>query len=160
MFPSSPADLAGVKVDDQVLRIDEQETRLLSKEGMSALLHQSAGKGQVCLMLMRPTSGGPQSLLPSNKREEDSRKSVLLEGPGAPTLTSTPAHPPKRLPPVTVANYETGEKHTDSLFAKAAVVCFVFMHVCLPSRFLPPQALLFTPTSSRSTPLAARSSDA
>lgn len=131
VFPSSPADVAGVRVDDLVLRIDEQETRLLSKEGMSALLHQSASKGQVCLMLMRLTSGGPQNLPASNNIKEDTKKSVQFQGPGTPTPVGTPIHPPKRLPPVTIANYETGEKHTDSLFAKAAVVCFV--HACLPS---------------------------
>ena len=125
--------MAGVRVDDLVLRIDEQETRLLSKEGMSALLQQSAAKDQVCLMLVRPYTSGPQNLPVSNNIEEDARKSVHFEGTGKPLPAVSPVQLPKRLPPVNITNYETGDKHTDSLFAKAAVVCTLSLHAYLLS---------------------------
>lgn len=132
MFPSSAADVAGVRVGDLVLRIDEQETRLLSKEGMGTLLRQSAAKGQVCLTLVRSVEGGPQDPSASNNIEDDARKSVRFEGTGAPPPAVSPVCPPKRPPPVSIANYETGEKHTDSLFAKAAVVCDPVCMIAIP----------------------------
>lgn len=125
--------MAGVRVDDLVLRIDEQETRLLSKEGMSALLQQSAAKDQVCLMLVRPYTSGPQNLPVSSNIEEDARKSVHFEGTEKPLPAVSPVQLPKRLPPVNITNYETGDKHTDSLFAKAAVVCTLSLHAYLLS---------------------------
>ena len=135
VFPSSPADMAGVRVGDLVIRVDEQETQLLSKKGLSALLQQSAVKAQVCLVIVRPTTSGPQSIPVSNNIEQkDARKSVHFEGPGTSVSipASAPSHLPKRLPPVTIANYETGEKHTDSLFAKAAVVGFGHAYLRAP----------------------------
>ena len=137
MFPSSAADVAGVRTGDLVLRVDEQETRLLSKEGVGALLRQSATKGQVCLTLVRSVEGVPQDPSASNNIEEDARnsKSVHFEGTGLSPAVVSPVCPPRRPPPVSIANYETGQKYTDSLFAKAAVVCDPCMIAALRTPF-------------------------
>ena len=117
--PSSPSEQAGVKSDDLILKIAEQEVRLLPKQEVEELLEQAAAKACIYMTLRRP-----QAAPTANGTETESAvgKEDLMTVT-SPAPTATPSPPSQRAQPaVSVMNYITGDKLNDTLISRTSKV--------------------------------------
>ena len=111
--PSSTAEVAGVKPNDLILTIDEQEIRLLSKQEVEAKLEQAATMTRICMTLQRPQAA-PIAKTPEKESTAGAKEGPLTVASPAPKTTPSPS-PQRAQPAVSIMNYITGEKRTDTL---------------------------------------------
>lgn len=117
--PSSPAELAGVKVDDLILKIEDQEIRLLSMQDVGVMLEHAATSGCICMTILR-LRAAPAAMTAETECAK-AKDGPLTVAPPTPMATPSPS-PQRAQPAVSVMNYITGEKRTDTLISKTAMV--------------------------------------
>ena len=102
-----------MKLNDLILTIDEQEIRLLSKQEVEAKLEQAATMTRICMTLQRPQAA-PIAKTPEKESTAGAKEGPLTVASPAPRTTPSPS-PQRAQPAVSVMNYITGEKLTDTL---------------------------------------------
>ena len=149
-----------MKPNDLILTIDEQEIRLLSKQEVEAKLEQVATMTRICMTLKRP-----QAAPIANTIEKESTAGAK-EGPltvASPAPKATPSPSPLRAQPaVSVMNYITGEKRTDTLMMSRTSVVRInaIVHVYVVLTCYSIYSICARPSLRSSTRLAAQSADA
>ena len=128
VFPGSPADRYGVKSGDLIVKINDQETRFLTKEGVGEVLKHCSEADQATIAIVREDTGvasATNHVDPTNEEaskkhrvrfegDQSSKKQVQQEHPLPVQTTPSP-----RAPLPGVINYVSGDRLTDSLISKA-----------------------------------------
>ena len=127
VFPGSPADQYGVRAGDLLVRINDQEIRFLTKEGVGELLKYCSESVQATVAIIRE-DGGKMTMNKVELTNEEGKKSKVRfqsseeSDPKAAATTTAPEVAAQRTPVPAVTNYITDVRFTDSLIAKAPKV--------------------------------------
>ena len=111
-------------MDDVIIKLNEQETRLLTKEGVLELLKICASKTNVSVAVVRSDPAVKTSQV---TQEDKDRKKAEPNEPKQALPSATPQRP------AGVTNYINGRKMTDTLILKANKV---HGHVCRYQKYI------------------------
>ena len=142
VFPGSPADQYGVRPGDFLVRINDQEIRFLTKEGVGELLKYCSESVQATVAIIRG-DGGKMTMNKVEPTNEEGKKSKVRfqsseqSDPKATSTSTAPEVPVQRTPVPAVINYITDVRFTDSLIAKVPKVRAVSMYVWILSASIP-----------------------